>query len=151
MSEGPPTVGMPEAVARFHVRFGWVLLAIFLTAGIVLELLHGFRVPWYLDVGTENRRLMFTLAHAHGSLLALLNLVLAATGRHLAAGLALQIASWSLRIGTIVLPAGFFLGGLVLAGTDPGLGVLLAPIGGAALVLSVVAAAIASFQTPPTR
>lgn len=145
---GPRPSGLPDSQARFHVRFGWVVLAVSLILGLVLELLHGFRIDWYLDVGVENRRLMFTLTHAHASLLAVLNLVFVATARWLAPGLAVTVASWALRIGTILLPAGFFLAGLVLAGADPGFGIFLAPVGGAAVIVAVVAAGIASFQTP---
>ena len=38
---------------------------------------------------------------------------------------------------TCMLPAGFFLGGLVIHGGDPGLGILLVPPGGLLLLLSV--------------
>ena len=54
-----------------HLRFGWRSLFVFLVLGVVLETLHGFKLGWYLDVGAEMRRLMFTLAHAHGTLLAM--------------------------------------------------------------------------------
>ncbi len=74
---------MTDATARFHVRFGWLALAVFVTVGLVLEALHGFKLGWYVDVGAENRRLMLTLGHAHGSLLGLLNLGFAASARFL--------------------------------------------------------------------
>ena len=32
---------MTDATARFHVRFGWLALAVFVTVGLVLEALHG--------------------------------------------------------------------------------------------------------------
>ena len=57
-----------------NLRFGWWSLLVFLSLGGVLETLHGFKVGWYVDVGNETRRLMFTLAHAHGTLLALVNI-----------------------------------------------------------------------------
>ena len=56
-----------------NLRFGWWSLLVFLCVGAVLEALHGFKIGWYVDVGNETRRLMFTLAHAHGTLLALVN------------------------------------------------------------------------------
>ncbi len=49
----------------------------FLTLGLILETLHGFKVGFYLDVSNSTRRLMWTLAHVHGTLLSILNLVLA--------------------------------------------------------------------------
>jgi len=136
---------MDHTTARSHVRLGWIALAVFVTLGLVLEALHGFKLAWYVDVGAENRRLMLTLGHAHGSLLGLLNLGFAATRRWLGPGLPLTVSSWGLRLATVLLPAGFLLGGLVLAGTDPGLGVLLVPVGGLALLAAVIAAAVASF------
>ena len=65
-----------------HLSFGWWSLLGWLALGLGLEALHGFKTGWYLDVGNETRRLMFTLAHAHGTLLALINL---------AAGLTLRV------------------------------------------------------------
>lgn len=64
-----------------NLRFGWWSLLVFLSLGGVLETLHGFKVGWYVDVGNETRRLMFTLAHAHGTLLALVNIAAGLTGR----------------------------------------------------------------------
>ena len=138
---------MTDATARFHVRFGWLALAVFVTVGLVLEALHGFKLGWYVDVGAENRRLMLTLGHAHGSLLGLLNLGFAASARFLPDALPTTLASWGLRVSTVLLPAGFLTGGLFLAGTDPGLGVFLVPVGGLALLVAILGAAVASFAT----
>ena len=75
----------PTAVlARRHLRLGWWSLLVFLVLGGVLETLHGLKVGWYLDVDNETRRLMWTLAHAHGSLLGLLHLGFAFTMREAA-------------------------------------------------------------------
>ena len=48
-----------------------------LSLGITVETLHGFKAGLYLDVSNQTRRLMWTLAHAHGTLLSVLNLVFA--------------------------------------------------------------------------
>ena len=48
---------------------------------------------------------MLTLGHAHGTLLAVLNLALAATAAHLGGGLARTVASWGLRAATILAVA----------------------------------------------
>jgi hypothetical protein len=61
-------------LADRNLRFGWWSLLVFLSLGAVLEALHGFKIGWYVDVGNETRRLMFTLAQAHGTLLALVNI-----------------------------------------------------------------------------
>ena len=60
-----------------HLRFGWWALTVYVCLGIVLETMHGFKIGWYLDVGNETRRLMFTLGHFHGTMLALVNVALA--------------------------------------------------------------------------
>lgn len=132
---------------RPHFRFGWWTLAIFALGGIGLEALHAFKVPIYLDVGNETRRLMWTLAHAHGTLLGLMHLGWGATVAHLdnadekAVGRATQL----LRAATVLLPGGFALGGIWIYGSDPGLGaVFLAPIGGLVLVAALIMAARAA-------
>jgi len=56
-------------------RFGWWSLLLFTALGLGLESLHGFKVRAYLDVSNETRRLMWTLAHAHGALLSVLHVV----------------------------------------------------------------------------
>lgn len=120
-----------------HLRFGWWSLLVFLALGLLLETLHGFKLGWYLDVGAELRRLMFTLAHAHGTLLALVNIAAGLTLR-VVPGFALKpAASHALIWGSILLPAGFFLGGLVIHDGDPGLGILLVPVGALALLYAV--------------
>src|SRR5262245_50625673 len=101
----------PEAVAARHLRFGWWMLLLFLTLGLVLEALHGFKVGAYLNVSNETRRLMWTLAHAHGTLLALVNLGFVAMVRLVPEwpGRPRAVASVCLRGATLLMPAGFFL------------------------------------------
>ena len=126
-------------VGGVHLRVGWWALLFFLCMGIALEALHGFKAGFYLDVGNETRRLLWTLAHAHGTLLAVLNLVFAASLPALPAlrGPALLAASRCLIGALILLPAGFFAGGAVIHEGDPGLGVLLVPPGALLLVIAV--------------
>ena len=64
-------------IAGRNMRFGWFALLLFATLGIALETMHGFKIGWYLDVGNEVRRLMWRLAHAHGGLLAIVNILFA--------------------------------------------------------------------------
>jgi len=123
-----------------NLRYGWWSLVFWLGLGLVLETLHGFKVGWYLDVGAEIRRLMFTLAHAHGALLALVNIAAGLTARGLNRPLP-NAAATSLVWGAVLLPAGFLLGGVWIHDGDPGLGVALAPIGALLLLYGVFAAA----------
>lgn len=120
-----------------HLRVGWIALLGFAALGTTLEALHAFKVAWYLGVDTESRRLLFTLAHAHGAALGLVNLALAAVCPSLPRPLS-GTASASLVAGTWLVPGGFFLGGLFIHGGDPGLGALLVP-SGALLVLFALA------------
>jgi hypothetical protein len=116
--------------ARFHLRFGWWSLLVFLTLGVGLEALHGFKVGFYLDADEEVRRLMWTLAHAHGALLGLVHVALAATlyMTH-PLGWAPILGSRALTFASVTLPLGFFLGGFGTAGGDPGVGVVFVPVG----------------------
>jgi hypothetical protein len=128
-----------------HLRFGWWMLLLFLTLGLALEALHGFKAGLYLKVGNETRRLMWTLAHAHGTLLALVNIAFAFTLRLLPDWPVRSrgVASACLRGSTILMPAGFFLGGVVIYSGDPGLGIVLVPVGGLLLLIGVLLTALA--------
>lgn len=120
-----------------HLRFGWWALFVSLTLGVGLETLHGFKLGWYLDAGQEMRRLMLTLAHAHGTLLALVNIAAGLTLRTVKGFALTPGASRALLWGAVLLPAGFLLGGLVINGGDPGLGIVLAPVGAVLLLYGV--------------
>jgi len=131
-------------VARRHLRFGWWTLLVFLTLGIALEVMHGFKIAAYLNVSNETRRLMWTLAHAHGALLGLVNLGFAFTATRVPDWPARPrgIASACLRGATLLMPAGFFLGGVFLHGGDPGVGIVLLPVGAVLLFVAVLLAAL---------
>ena len=98
-----------------HLRFGWWALLVFLSLGIVIETLHGFKIGFYMEVANATRRLMWTLSHAHGTLLALINLVFAASVRSFPELLdndQSRLPSRLLIAASVMLPAGFFLGGI---------------------------------------
>jgi hypothetical protein len=122
------------------VRFGWWALAVFAGLGMTLELLHGFKANVYLDVSNEPRRLMWTLAHAHGAAVAVINIIYGIT---LGSGARSHrvFASQALIAAGVVLPLGFFLGGLVYYGGDPGLGIVLVPVGATLLLSALIAIA----------
>lgn len=151
MKTNPPRPAAPNVetasdVVRSHLSFGWWSILLFLSLGILLEALHGFKVGWYLGVSAETRRLLFTLAHAHGTLLGLLNLGFAYTVGQLPHWIApsLRWASTSLKAATVFLPGGFFAGGVIVHAGDPGLGIVLVPLGAVLLFVAVLLTALAA-------
>ena len=127
-------------LAHRHLRAGWIALAVYLTLGIALEALHGFKVGFYLDVGNETRRLLFRLAHAHGTLLAIVNILYGLTVRAVPES-GRPLASGALLAALVLLPLGFFAGGIVIHGGDPGLPILLVPAGALALLVGTLVTA----------
>jgi hypothetical protein len=134
--------GDDGALVRRHLAWGWWSLAIFTTLGLVLEAAHGLKLGWYLDVSSATRRLSFTLAHAHGTLLGFLNIAFALSlDKAKLSATAAARASFALRAVTVLMPLGFFLGGMVVYGGDPGLAIVLVPPAGALLVVALVVVA----------
>lgn len=146
-----PVTSSLTVTAHRHLKYGWWSLLLFLTLGLVLEGLHGFKAGLYLNVSNEMRRLMWTLSHAHGTLLSLVNIAFAFTVLHLQSwgDRPRQLASRCLAGATVLLPGGFFLGGLVLHGADPGLGIVLVPLGALLLAFAVFLTARAVSATKP--
>jgi len=130
-----------DGLARLHARRGWRTIALWLLLGVVLEALHGLKVGWYLEPTFETRRLLWRLAHAHGTLGGLLHLGLSASAALLGPGRARGLASAGLTAGGVLLPCGFLLGGAFPWSGDPGLGIALVPVGAAAWLLAALAAA----------
>ena len=132
-SSGDPAI-------RKTVRMGWLLLAIALPLGVTLEALHGFKVQAYL--ASETRREMWRLAHAHGTLLGILCLVSAAlAGAHVPARIRSRVLAM-IRWGAVLMPLGFFLGGVLNSEGDPSPGIALVPIGALLLVVALVRVAV---------
>lgn len=142
----PPFTPGPPCRAHLHLCFGWWQLLVFLSLGIALEVMHGFKVGWYLDADHETRRLMLTLAHTHGTLLGLINLAFSWSVTRLPAWPASQqkLASWCLIGASVLMPLGFFFGGLFPYPGDPDLGIMLLPAGAFLLLVSVLLTAIAT-------
>ncbi len=132
-------IALRKRLARRHQIVGWWALLLFLSLGIALETLHGFKIGFYLDPSHRMRRLLWTLAHAHGTLLAVVHIGFALglmqfgvwTERRL------KLASFFLIDAIVLLPAGFFLGGLGHSEGDPSLGILLVPLGAIFLLIAV--------------
>jgi hypothetical protein len=137
-------------VARRHFVAGWWGLLVFASGGLALEAMHGLKIPQYLDVSNETRRLMWTLAHAHGTLLSVLNLLFAFSLRLFSGTVAghRTLVSMALLGATVLLPLGFFAGGLFVFGGDPGLGVLAVPFGAVLLLLALLLLARSALAVP---
>ncbi len=137
-------------LARRHVRVGWIGLAAFAALGLSLEGMHALKIDWYLSELTAMRRLMLTLAHAHGTLIAVLHLALGLVlAGPWADGPAPWLAARLLSAALLLMPAGFLLGGLYVYEGDPGVGVALAPLGGLCLLAALVG--LAAHRAAPGR
>jgi len=133
---------MSEPATNKALRTGWILLALSLPLGLTLEALHAFKSQRYL--ASETRRELWRLAHAHGTLLGILLLVFAALAEpHLAAAARAKVGR-DLRAGAVLMPLGFFLGGILNAEGDPSLGIALVPLGALFLLVALVRAARAT-------
>jgi hypothetical protein len=123
---------------RRHLQAGWLGLVVFMALGLTLEVLHGLKIDFYLDLRHGTRRMLWTLAHTHGTLFSLLNIAFAWTLTQLRSAHPLRAASVALLVGQWVMPLGFFLGGTWLLSGDPGYGILLAPVGGLLVLVSAI-------------
>ena len=69
----------------------------------------------------------------------MINIVFALSATHLTWSAQHRLlATRSLRAATVLVPGGFFAGGVFLHGADPGLGALLVPVGALVLVVALV-------------
>ncbi|MEP6847452.1 MAG: hypothetical protein ABI999_01260 [Acidobacteriota bacterium] len=124
-------------------RQGWIGVAFWISFGLLIEGLIGFRSPSYLS--DPVRRELFRLAHTHGTVLSILLLIALI---YLAKNFITPptAAIWSLRIGTVLMPAGFLLGGIWHYESDPGVMIFLAPLGGLMVIFGVIAIAVSTFK-----
>ena len=126
---------------RRTVVTGFFLLAVFIPMGLTLEALHALKVQVYL--GSSMRREMWTLAHAHGGILGILCLVYGSIAeRWLVDVSRRESIATSVRWGAILMPCGFFLGGIGNHRGDPSLGIALVPIGGLILLFALIRAGL---------
>ncbi len=152
-AEPPPAGDARAPLVRRHLAFGWWALAIYTVLGLVLEAAHGLKLGWYLDLTSATRRLSMTLGHAHGTLLGLVNIAFALSVPHAKrlGDVALARASFALRFATILLPAGFLLGGFTIYGGDPGLPIVIVPPSAAVLIVGLVTFARGFAQDSKSR
>ena len=130
---------MTDPALTLTLRTGYWLLAVSLPFGLTLEALHGFKVRAFMQ--SDMRRELFRLAHAHGTMLGILCLVFAVLAeRHVAKAARLSIARL-VALGAVLMPLGFFLGGVLNSEGDPSLGIALVPVGAILLIAALVRAA----------
>ena len=135
----------PEStLSQRHLQFGWWTLLLFLLLGVILEYLLATESESYASDNYATRRLVWRLAHVHGSLIAVL---------HIAFGLTASLvptakqgfrraASTCLMAASILLPGGFFAGGIFFFDGDPGLGIFLVPVGAVTLFVAALLTAM---------
>lgn len=104
--------------------------------GTLIESFLGFRSEALRD---ELRREMWSLAHFHGAMLAIVNIVYARGAAH-------ALGSSFLIAGSLLMPLGFFIGGMWHPEGDPGLGILLVPIGALCAIIAIGERAAAAWR-----
>ena len=118
-------------------------LATWIVFGLLIEGLIGFRSPALLDDSV--RREMFRLAHAHGTLLNLVLIAAAVCARldliHVGRGTSLGLCT-----AVVLLPMGFLLAGVWHFKDDPGVAILLVPIGALLLLATALAIGYSAFR-----
>ena len=124
-----------------HLRWSLALAALFLAMGLWLEAMIGLRAAGWVD--DPLRREFLRLGHAHGGVLALLNV-----GVAWALGQLETPSAWAGKIrratllGALLVGGGFVAGGLTHGPTDPGPPVLVVPAGALMVLGGVVATAL---------
>lgn len=142
--ETAPETAEWEALARRHQVWGWRLLAFFMAGGLILESMHGFKIGFYLDPSNELRRELWTLAHAHGTLVSVLQLLFSQV---VARGWwssfkRVRLCSFLYFGAVLFLPGGFFLGGLwPHDNSDPWIGIWWVPLGALFLIIAALVTA----------
>jgi len=141
-TKSTPTATGTEARWRQQALFqGWISVAAWMTFGLLLEGLLGYKTPAYLL--DDTRRELFRQAHAHGTILGLVLLAAALSGQQFQ--LTPPRAAWiALRLGAVVLPFGFLLAGIWHYESDPGLGIWLVPLSALLVIFAAVAFALAA-------
>ena len=123
---------------------GWLSLALWMSFGLLLESLMAYKSPAYLD--DPQRRELFRLAHAHGSLLGVVMVIAAMWARNAGARLS-RLVVLAVRFGAAVMPIGFLVAGLWHPESDPGVAIWLVPAGALPLIFGLISIALSSRVT----
>jgi hypothetical protein len=119
---------------------GWLGIALWMTFGLLLEGLLGYKIPAYL--ADSQRRELFQLAHAHGTLLSIVLIVAALCAKSFAIEIP-RLAQIALRLGTAVMPVGFLLAGISHPEGDPGMAIWLVPPAALMVIFGAISIAFA--------
>ena len=139
---------MTDPDIRACLRYGWTAIAALLLLGLGLESLHLVKAPLYFEV--RIRRELWTLAQVHGGLLALMTVVFVHSAAQLMrTGAGRRRASLAMRIGALLVPLGFLLGGIGNTETDPSLAIVMVPLGAVFVLHAVVTLGIAAWKDSP--
>ncbi len=134
-----------DPASRVALRYGWTAIAGFLLLGLFLESLHLVKAPFYMEI--HIRRELWTLAHAHGTLLGLLNVVFALSAARLITDDRQRgRAATMLWVGALLVPLGFFLGGVGNSEVDPSLAIVLVPAGALMILYAVGLTAVGAWR-----
>jgi len=118
---------------------GWVSVAVWMSFGLLLEGLLGYKIPSYLvDI---QRRELFRLAHAHGTLLGLILIAITLSCEYATVRLH-RAARISVRTGALLMPVGFLLAGLSHPEGDPGIAIWIVPPSAVLVVFGIVSTAL---------
>jgi hypothetical protein len=131
---------LPDRRLRRALASGYLGLALFVVLGVVLETFHAFKWMGYLHVEHETRRLMLRLAHAHGTLLSVVQVVFALSARVEPRVLG-SVRPAAMLLGQWMVPLGFLLGAIGARGGDPGPLVALLPAGAIAWLVGTASCA----------
>ncbi|MGA9771387.1 MAG: hypothetical protein WBV94_20305 [Blastocatellia bacterium] len=127
---------------------GWLSVAIWMSVGLLLEGLLGYKIPAYLN--DPQRRELFRLAHTHGTFLGLV-LVAAALCAERYESQIPRIARMALKTGSILMPVGFLLAGIWHPEGDPGPAIWIVPPAALMLIFGVIAIILAFFKKPTPK
>ncbi len=142
----------PQSVtANYSERMifqGWVSIALWMSVGLLLEGLLGYKIPAYLN--DPQRRELFRLAHTHGTFLGLV-LVAAALCVQRTGSNTPRIARIALRVGSILMPVGFLLAGIWHPEGDPGPAIWLVPPAALMVIFGAISLSLAHFNKKASR
>jgi len=122
---------------------GWVSIALWMSLGLLLEGLLGYKIPAYLN--DPQRRELFRLAHTHGAFLGLV-LVAAALCSERTRDPLPRPARIALSAGSILMPFGFLLAGFWHPEGDPGPAIWLVPPAALMVIFGAIAIALACYR-----
>ncbi|MDH5493587.1 MAG: hypothetical protein OEY14_16655 [Myxococcales bacterium] len=145
MTHAQPHPAPPPPERRRCARFGFTSLLVWALFGLALEAAHGLKLTAYLDDPLS--RLLLTLAHAHGALLALVVLAYGALGAERLGLEAARRVGGRLRWGAFLLPLGFASSALWHPEGDPGPTIVLVPLGAVLLLVALAETARASWRS----